>query len=215
MDSQLSSRASDVRAARGAYGTLLTIVVLVSGAFLTWLTWRANINAGKARAEAELSLQAADVEAGIRDRLRASEALLRAGAGAVNTFWPISREQWRQFVAQLQLESVYPDIQGVGFAVRIPNREQLQLWTRELKALGSNDLDQWSHEGAGVPQTAVVFLEPLDERNRRAIGYDMTTELQRRRAMERARDTGGAALSSKVVLVQDSREGTRAAGFLL
>jgi PAS domain S-box-containing protein len=216
MDLTSASRATaDVRAARGVYGTLLTILVLVSGALLTWLTWRANINADKAGAEAELSLQAADIEAEIRDRLGASEALLRAGAGVVNTFWPVTREQWRQFVAQLQLASVYPDIQGVGFAVRIQNREQLERWTRELKAVGPNGLDQWSSQGAGLPETAIVFLEPLNERNLRAIGYDMTTELQRQRAMERARDTSTAALSGKVVLVQDAREGTRGAGFLL
>ena len=36
---------------------------------------------------------------------------------------------------------------------------------------------------------AIVYLEPLTEANRSAIGYDMFTEPIRREAMERARDT--------------------------
>src|SRR5262249_5585884 len=70
-------------------------------------------------------------------------------------------------------------------------------------------------DDAELPQSAIVFLEPLDERNRRALGFDMMSEPTRRRAMERARDEGVPALSGKVVLVQDSRLGIRPAGSLL
>ncbi len=42
-------------------------------------------------------------------------------------------------------------------------------------------------------------------RNLRAFGFDMYSEPVRRAAMEAARDTGAAALSGKVVLVQEGR----------
>lgn len=52
--------------------------------------------------------------------------------------------------------------------------------------------------------SAIVFLEPLSGRNLRAFGYDMFAEPVRRAAMEQASDTGRAALSGKVILVQET-----------
>src|SRR5262249_53006843 len=57
-------------------------------------------------------------------------------------------------------------------------------------------------------------LEPLDEANQRAIGFDMAFEPVRRAAMERARDTGGAAITRALTLVQDAAE-PRPGGFLM
>jgi PAS domain S-box-containing protein len=205
---------SDVPLGRGVPGAALTLIVLLAGATLTWLAWRATAQAEEERARNSLTLQAADIESAIEDRLLAYEGLLRASAGVISGFWPVSLPQWQLFTAQLRLAGVYPGIQGIGFAARLQSPQDLTHWAGELRALGENDLQTAPMSGR-LPETAIVFLEPLDERNRKAIGYDMMSEPRRRRAMERARDTGSAALSSKVVLVQDSRLGQQAAGFLL
>src|SRR5690606_10339046 len=60
----------------------------------------------------------------------------------------------------------------------------------------------------------IAFLEPLDRRNRAALGYDMYSEPVRREAMARARDTGAPAASGQVILVQEI-EPEKQAGFLL
>jgi len=52
--------------------------------------------------------------------------------------------------------------------------------------------------------TSIVYLEPFSGRNLRAFGFDMYSEPVRRAAMERARDSGEAALSGRVVLVQET-----------
>lgn len=52
--------------------------------------------------------------------------------------------------------------------------------------------------------TSIVYLEPFSGPNLRAFGYDMFTEPVRRKAMEQARDLDMAALSGKVILVQES-----------
>lgn len=199
---------------RGMPGAALTAAVLVAGAMLTWLAWRAIAHAEEERARSELALRAADIESALEDRLLAYEGLLRAGAGVVNAFWPVSFPQWQSFTTQLRLAAVYPGIQGVGFAARIQTPQDLARWSDALRPLGEDDL-QTPSASARLPGTAIVLLEPLDQRNRKAIGYDMMSEPRRRHAMERARDSGAAALSAKVVLVQDSRLGQQTAGFLL
>src|SRR5690606_11322169 len=80
---QRCSSEADVALARGAPGALLTIIVVVAGATLTWLAWRATVNAEEQRARGELALEATEIEAAIEDRLLAYEGLLRSGAGIV------------------------------------------------------------------------------------------------------------------------------------
>lgn len=51
--------------------------------------------------------------------------------------------------------------------------------------------------------STIPYLEPMDERNIQAIGYDMFSESTRRSAMEKARDSAHATISGKVTLVQE------------
>ena len=180
-------RVSRAPALRRMSGVVLTFAVLLAGAALTWVASRAAIESEKEQARAQLQLLSTDIQSAIGDRLLAYEALLRAGAGLLDAFWPVQGDDWQRFIAQLRLATVYPGLQGVGFAARVDDREHF----------------------------TISFLEPLDESNRLAIGFDPMSEPRRRAAMERARDSGVATLSSKVVLVQDSRRGLSTAGFVL
>src|SRR5678815_606689 len=145
-----------VPALRRASGAMLTLVVLLVGGTLTWVAARTAIASEKQRARTQLQLLAADTESAIGDRLLAYEALLRAGVGLLDAFWPIKSDDWQRFTAQMRLATVYPGLQGVGFAAR----------------------------GADGEQFPIVFLEPLDTNNRLAIGFDPMSEPRRRAAME-------------------------------
>src|SRR5262245_34539457 len=87
----------DAGLSRGMPGAALTAAVLIAGALLTWLAWRAISQAEAERARNELALRAADIESAIEDRLLAYEGLLRAGTGVVNAFWPVNFQQWQSF----------------------------------------------------------------------------------------------------------------------
>ncbi len=49
----------------------------------------------------------------------------------------------------------------------------------------------------------ITYLEPSSESNLLAFGYDIWSEAVRRAALEQARDTGQAAMTGKIQLVQD------------
>jgi hypothetical protein len=83
---------------------------------------------------------------------------------------------------------------------------------RDCRAVGFAERIDASAEFSSA---RVGFLEPFDAANRLAIGYDVMSEPRLRAAMERARDTGSAALSAKIVLAEDLRRGVRTASFLL
>jgi PAS domain S-box-containing protein len=127
---------------------------------------------------------------------------------------------FKVYVDRLMLKSNYPGIQGVGISWQIPPGEtQLPETVKRLgitmKRPGEREkpFEIWP-DAPGVPRHAIVYLEPLDERNHAAIGYNMFSNPVRREAMERARDTGLAAASGKVTLVQEIDE-DKQAGFLI
>ncbi|MEC4815390.1 MAG: CHASE domain-containing protein [Scytonema sp. PMC 1069.18] len=149
----------------------------------------------------------------IENRLDTYIALLQATSGLfAATNERVSREQFLTFVDRLRLKDRYRGIQGIGFSMRVRPEEKGVLVAQIKSNISQNftikpDFQRNEYH-------SIVYLEPLDRRNQAAIGYDMFTEPVRRAAMERARDTGDAAASGKVTLVQEIDQ-HKQAGFLI
>ncbi|OIP70756.1 MAG: hypothetical protein AUK43_08315 [Oscillatoriales cyanobacterium CG2_30_40_61] len=148
----------------------------------------------------------------IRDRVKTYIALLRAGSGLFASHDTVDREKFRAYMEQLQLRGEYPGIQGIGFTIRVQPSEKEQLIAR-MKAEGIPNF-AINPDDPRPEYHAIIYLEPLDERNQAAIGFDMFTEPVRRRAMENARDGGSPAASGRVKLRQEI-DAKKQAGFLI
>ena len=148
----------------------------------------------------------------LQNRMETYVALLRGAAGLFTASEDVSREEFRTFVAGLELDDHYPGIQGVGFALRVEASWKEGV-TAAARRSGEARFTIWP-ESSFDDLYPIVFLEPLDRRNRAALGFDMYTEPVRRAAMERARDTGQPSGSGRVKLVQET-EGRKQAGFLI
>ena len=190
------SRAARPRGA-GWAGALL-LAGLIATAVAAWYTHAAVEGA----AQQAFAFACADIQGKILDRLRAHEQILRSGAAFVEETAGGTREGWRHFTQRQQREQRLPGIQGLGVALVIP-RANLAEHLRTIRAAGFPDY-RVRPEGERDPYSAIVYLEPFTDRNLRAFGYDMLTEPVRRAAMERARDQDAAALSGRVVLVQET-----------
>jgi two-component system, OmpR family, sensor kinase len=128
----------------------------------------------------------------ITSRLEVYISTLRGGAAFVAAEPDVDAAAFRRYAERLELQRWYPGIQGIG-------------WTARLVAGLEAEADE---------QHAILYLEPLDERNQAAIGFDMYGEPVRREAMRRARDLGEPAMSGRVTLVQEII-GPRQPGFLI
>ena len=169
-------------------------------------------SAARARDRSRFARAVRSAEERVAGRLEAQAAVLRGAAGLIAARPETSAPEFQAYVARLQIEEHHPGIQGVGFARRVRRAESGAI-EADLQGRGFAGLRIWPDLGR-EERTAIVWLEPLDRRNRAAIGYDMFTEPVRREAMERARDSGTAALSGKVTLVQEI-DVRRQPGFLL
>ena len=124
----------------------------------------------------------------------------------------VTREDWANYYNTLKLEENYPGLQGVGYTHFVKPRE-LSVHVERFRKEGFQDFAIQPENPRSV-YTSIIYLEPLDKRNRRAIGYDMFSDSTRRSAMQMARDTRKPALSGKVRLVQETGVNDQA-GFLI
>lgn len=147
----------------------------------------------------------------IEKRIIKYEQVLRSGVGLFYASDGVSRKNWHDYVNTLDVGTYYPGIQGLGYSIFL-RPSQLKKHIHEVRSEGFQGYSLWP-QGDREFYTSIVYLEPFADRNLRAFGYDMFSEPIRRKAMERARDTGAPSISGFVRLVQETEE-NRQRGFL-
>jgi len=168
--------------------------------------------AGRQALKEQFEFRANAVAHAIQDRLHSYEQVLKGAAGLFAGSSAVSRLEFSEYVKSLKLDEKYGGIQGIGFSRLIPAAEKAA-HVRALRAEGLTDYDL-RPAGERDPYSAIVFLEPDNWRNRRAIGYDMYAEPVRRAAMRQAWRENRTRISGKVRLVQETDRDVQA-GFLM
>ena len=166
----------------------------------------------KQQQNADFENEIISINDSITKRLQTYDNVLRGGRGLFDASQSVERDEWSGYVNSLNVERDYPGIQGFGFAQVIQPEDREKI-VNQVRADGYPEF-KITPEGERDIYTSIIYLEPLDVRNRRAFGYDMFSEETRRRAMEYARDSGGPALSGKVTLLQETGVDPQA-GFLV
>jgi len=179
-----------------------TWIVLVVGLMITTAATLYMKSSVENIANLEFTSHCNEITNIITERLDDHARILLSGAALFNAFDIVTREEWRIFNKAQKVEKQLPGIQGIGFSLLIPRAEL----TRHIRKIRREGFPQYNLRPDGVREiySSIVYLEPFSGRNLRAFGYDMLSEPVRRSAMERARDTDTAALSGKVVLVQET-----------
>jgi signal transduction histidine kinase/CHASE1-domain containing sensor protein len=181
------------------------------GLFVTAILWAiANLYV-RERDEFRRRSEILRANRAIVGRLDDQVALLRHTAAMFDTQRDVTPKEFHAFVRAIEVSGRYPGIQGIGYAARVPAAQRSE-FERRVRAEGfpryritpPSNREAW----------AIAMIEPRNERNRRAMGFDMGSNPTRHRAMARARDEGVAALTGRVTLVQETKTGVQP-GFLL
>ncbi len=147
---------------------------------------------------------ARDVARATESKLRDAEATLAAVAGLFRASDSVTAAEFAGFYRTLQLSpQTLQGIQGVGFIALAPDRQALAALAARQRAAGRPDF-QIQPSGPSPLATAVLFLEPLDWRNQRALGINLYADPVRREAMRWAVATGQSSLSGPVRLAQEA-----------
>lgn len=162
---------------------------------------------GSVKQQAEETLQARftvafnEATLHIIEKIEAYEQMLRATQGLFYASDAVSRDEFRNFARELELDVFYPGLLGLGY-VPLITPETKASHIAEIRNSGFPDYKIFP-AGERNFYTSILYLEPFSERNLRAFGFDMASESNRREAMLRARDQQQTALSAGVKLVQD------------
>lgn len=192
--------------------SFLPVMVLTVGFTITFFAWRFATDFVEQRARYLFSNEVDEVVDLVNDRLDIYVNTLLGAKGLIEASDFVSRDEWKVYVDSLNIELNYPGIQGVGYAEFVAP-DDVEAFVESVRETGVEDY-QITPVGQRDLYSAVIYLEPLDERNRQAIGYDMYSNSIRREAMDIARDTGKPAMSGKVTLVQEIDQDVQS-GFLL
>ncbi len=148
----------------------------------------------------------------IENKINLYVALLKGGRGFIESNRTITRENFAEYVESLDLGKNYAGVHGIGYVKIIAANERESL-TAKMTSEGYEKFQIFPAEEKDSYRV-IVYLEPLNERNRKAIGYDMSSEINRRAALDRARDSGEAVSSGKVTLLQENNDDLQP-GFLI
>lgn len=109
--------------------------------------------------------------------------------------------EWRSFIDVQDIETRFPGLQGIAYVEHTLHEDRAKLIT-EMKSYGSDDFDI-KPSGDRDEYYPVLFLEPLDLRNQKAIGYDIYFEQTRKNTINLLKETGDTTITEKITLVQE------------
>ena len=124
----------------------------------------------------------------------------------------VTRKEWEQFNKFSIKDENFKGVQGFGYA-EIIKKEQLLKHIQKIKKEGFPQYTVYP-KGSRDTYTSIIYIEPLNEKNRRALGFDMFSEPVRRKAMQQARDYHIPVLSGKVSLRQETNQDIQAGTIL-
>ena len=183
-------------------------VLLITTVGITYIFYRS----AKAKDTLRFNNETARLHYSIENKLRLYITLLRTSRGFIETSPTLDRKSFAEFAGSLNFPTDFSGVQGIGFA-QIFQADELEKVQNKLRGEGLENYTVFPG-GSRERYAPVVYVQPVNERNNAALGFDMLSEPVRREAIERACDTGDIAMSGKIVPLTDNDQG-RQFGFLI
>ncbi|TGN41046.1 bifunctional diguanylate cyclase/phosphodiesterase [Marinobacter confluentis] len=179
----------------------LAWLLLVAALIVTFLLWQVSIRLVEDRTQARFRTQSLQLKTAIDERLLNYEQVLAGSAGLFAVAGDVSRDEWREYIDNVDINRYYPGIQGIGYVRRVGVRQMAD----HIASTRRNGILNYlvTPLGSGPDYYPMVYLEPGTERNQKALGYDPFSDPVHRVAMEAARDDARPKVTGKVVLVQE------------
>ncbi len=181
-------------------------VVLGLCLLVTYISWQVSLSQLQRRNRDRFQRHVEQVTQAITNRIRGYEQVLKGAGGLFAASEKVKREEWREYVQSLDFEQRFPGIRGLGFIAHVPHSE-LERFVQTSRADGYPD---YAARVGALPSTVpatndvhylIEFIEPMNG-NLRSLGFDIASDPVRRAGAEHARDSGDAALTGKIRLIQ-------------
>jgi len=193
---------------RGARLSRLHVAIVAASVLVTVLAWYTSSTLVEQRAGQRFEREVGRVIELVEERMQHYEDALLSGVASIQANQGVvSRDRWRRYADNLQLNERYPGISGIGVIFHVAS-DEVDAFTERAAVENPGYAIHPPHEfDFRLP---IVYIEP-EAPNAAALGLDVAFEHHRRTAALRARRLGTTQISGPIVLVQDAG---RTPGFL-
>lgn len=185
---------------------MLTLVVLLG---LTFYGCKLISEHHRQSGLAEFQAMVLESEKALQHRLQSYAQALLGADGLIRAAPHFSRISWRHYVNAINAHENFPGINGIGYIADVKLDDVAEF----LRVRRQEDSPDFAihPQTEQLPLFVISYIEPR-EINKQAVGLNIAFEENRRAAAILARDTGKAAITKRILLVQDE---TKSPGFLL
>lgn len=190
----------------------IPLVILFLGLLLTFFSYRTAQQSLAGNQKKLFDARALSVQNMIRARMEEYLQGLKAVRGIYYILDTLRRDQFHKYVQSIGFSNDLPGMEGIGYAPLLKSGE-LEGFLSNIHQEGFYNYSVFP-AGNRSRYAPIKFLEPLSERNLKALGFDMFSEKNRRDAMLKAIYYNDASLSRSVILKQEHKVDPQN-GFLL
>jgi PAS domain S-box-containing protein len=189
---------------------LMPILVLAAGLALTAVLTAYTMHAERVKSRAHFNSAVDETAQSIEACVLHHITLLRAGSLFFSANrWIDPAAQLKAYASVVELRQAYPGVQALELC--------LHLTTAEKKALdldrGPTRLKIWP-DSLRSDYFVIAAVEPMDDRNRMALGFDLFTQPALRDTMVQACESGAPLASGRVILAQET-DRNKQTGFII
>lgn len=184
---------------------LLPWVMLLTTLGLTWLAWSHEQQSSHKELRAQFDFALRETVSRIEQRVVAYEQMLRGVQSLLATTDMLNRHALHDYVEALQLDANFSGIRIIGLVQLVPLAQRAD----HVSAMRRAGVSDYTIHPDRLQTTYAPVIQREPEagrfgRNNASLGLDLWSDPVRRLAMERARDSGMAAISGKVRLAVDA-----------
>lgn len=183
-------------------------VALALSLGLTVLAWRLSADSIEAKSQAQFDREVDRVLDLVNERMRQYEEGLRVGVAAIKANGgDMTNEEWTMFADSLQIDVVYPGIDGIGVVHQVAPDRLDDYLNRQRSTRPDFEVHPVHDRSEYLPISYIVPAEV----NVESIGLDLAGEDNRFQGLSAARDSGRSWITAPLVLAQNDG---RSPGFL-
>ena len=140
-------------------------------------------------------------------------SLVRSGVGFFEASnLNVSPEQFRKFVAAIELEDVYPGILAVGYIEKVPAVRRAAFEAKQRQRLPDFHIFP---DTPRDPYYVATYVEPNDPARSKVLGFDPYTEPARKSALKEACDSATPVMTGRLILKTEEKAGDSYPAFVL
>jgi len=184
---------------------LLPLLVLALSLGMTYVLWQDAQSNSIKELKAEFGYRQLEAAERVRQRMLDYDQMLRGLRGLFRASKSVGRDEFHEYYAALNLAERYKGIQAVAFVQLVPDADK-SAHIAKIQSEGFPAYTIWP-QGQRAYSTPVVYIEPSNTSNLRAVGFDISSESLRHAAMAGARDSNSTHITGKLSLVQGGEPG--------